>query len=214
MQNSFSSAKLRKISQNALFYQKLIFKTHYFTSFHTSKRTICTRFLFPHPSSVIPSLSRDLSTPVEMTRKKRPAHLRKQTFTVMISTTTAHISAQPTTNREQWRRFSSTARRGSQSSLSDIAEVRRRKTEGQPTPSRVSVSCSHEPREQREQCQIHLSIAESRPRKAIANTTEVRTDGAARGEPKLAWAFPKAAIEREKRDACISISEREQGQRS
>ena len=28
-----------------------------------------------------------------MTRKKRPAHLRKQTFTVMISTTTAHISA-------------------------------------------------------------------------------------------------------------------------
>lgn len=38
----------------------------------------------PHPSSVIPSLSRDLSTPVEMTRKKRPAHLRKQTFTVII----------------------------------------------------------------------------------------------------------------------------------
>ena len=44
MQNSFSSAKLRKISQNALFYQKLIFKTHYFTSFQTSKRTICTHF--------------------------------------------------------------------------------------------------------------------------------------------------------------------------
>ena len=38
-------AKLRKISQNALFYQKLISKTHYFTSFQTLKRTISTHLL-------------------------------------------------------------------------------------------------------------------------------------------------------------------------
>jgi len=63
-------------------------------------------FLIPHPTSVIPSLSRDLSTPVEMTQKSS-AYRCRQSFAVMIKTVIAHISAQP-------------------------------------TPSRVSVPCSHE----------------------------------------------------------------------
>ena len=49
-------------------------------------------FLIPHPTSVIPSLSRDLSTPVEMTQKSS-AYRCRQSFAVMIKTVIAHISA-------------------------------------------------------------------------------------------------------------------------